>query len=316
MKCLIRHNTDQYITQQLEQHFVVTKTNFDQLCNYNIREHVVFVDVAETDLINQLRDQGFKLVISKFYDELLDDSHGTYVQDNSLYLYSRNWFWINSAAIWTTAKLNYIRPSSVSEKFFLLLMNLHRDHRSRLFDATKQYHSQSLYSYVEHGYMLPDDAPLSTHKKGISDQHFYNPAWYSQTAFSLVAEARVQWPTKSPTARFVTEKTFKPMAFQHPMIIYGTPGILDYLHESGFETFDHVIDESYDQMADPLQRLNAIELILKDLYQQYQNGQQLFADTVSQQKILHNYYNFYDPGKLYQLWTTEIINPIAEFLNA
>jgi len=37
---------------------------------------------------------------------------------------------------------------------------------------------------------------------------------------------------------------------------------------------------------------------------------------VSQQKILHNYYNFYDPDKIDQLWHTEIIEPVGEFLNA
>ena len=316
MKCLIRYNTDQYVTQRLEQHFVVIKINFDQLHNYNIREHVVFVDVLESELINQLRDQGFKLVISKFYDELLDDPHGTYVQDNSLYLYSRNWFWINSAAIWTTAKHNYIRPLSQPDRFFLMMMNLRRAHRTQLFEATQTYHADSLYSYIEQGHHLPDDAPVSTTRRGTSNQHFYNPDWYARTNFSLVAEARVHWPAKSPTARFISEKIFKPIAFQHAFIMYGTTNTLSYLHESGFETFDHVIDESYDQIADTLQRLNAIELILKNLYQQYQTGQQLFADTVSQQKILHNFYNFYDPGKLNQLWTTEIINPIREFLNA
>lgn len=197
-----------------------------------------------------------------------------------------------------------------------MLMNLHRDHRSRLFEATKPYHHCSLYSYVEHGYFLPDDAALSTFKRGISDQHRYNANWYSQTAFSMVSEARVQWPTKSPTARFVTEKTFKPLAFQHALMVYGTPGTLKYLHELGFETFDHVIDESYDTITDSFQRLSAIESVLQQLFKEYQQGNSLFLDSVSQQKILHNYYAFYDKTKIDQLWTSQIINPIREFLHA
>ena len=317
MNILIRRRADQYILNRLEQNFPVIKIDFDCINKYDIKNHAVLVDIGETELISQLHSQGFKLIIAKFYDELLDDPRGTYTEDNCLYLHARNWFRCQSAAIWATAKHNYIRPLSVPDRFFLMMMNLRKDHRTRLFEATQPYHADSLYSYVEQGHYLPDDVPATGSGKcrGTSDQHFYNPAWYSQTAFSLVAESRVHWPTRSATARFVSEKIFKPIAFQHAFITYSTAGTLAYLHEMGFETFGHAIDESYDQIVDPLRRLNAIELILKDLYQQYQNGQQLFADTVSQQKILHNYYNFYDPGKLNQLWTTEIINPIGEFLN-
>jgi hypothetical protein len=277
---------------------------------------VVFVDVAETELISKLRSQGFGLIISKFYDEILDDSRGRYIEDNCLYLYARNWCRMHSATIWTKAKYNYIRPPVTPDRFLLMMMNLQRGHRTQLFEATRPYHKDSLYSYIEHGYYLPDDAPLSTHKRGTSDQHFYNPAWYARTNFSMVSEARVQWPTRSPTARFVTEKTFKPIAAQHPFVVYGTAGTLDYLHELGFETFDHAIDESYDTITNPTERLDAIKKILDDLYQQYQKGQRLFTDAISQQKILHNYYNFYNPDKISQLWITEIINPIGEFLNA
>ena len=277
---------------------------------------MVFLDIASTDLINQWRSQGFRLIISKFYDELLDDPQGTYTEDECLYLYSRNWFWINSAAIWSTATYNYIRTLSQPDRFFLMMMNLRRAHRTQLFEATQTYHADSLYSYIEQGHHLPDDAPVSTTRRGTSNQHFYNPDWYARTNFSLVAEARVHWPAKSPTARFISEKIFKPIAFQHAFIMYGTTNTLSYLHESGFETFDHGIDESYDTVADPIQRLQAIRSVLESLHQDYKRGNVLFADVRSQQKILHNYYNFYDPGKLNQLWTAEIINPIAEFLNA
>lgn len=318
MNILLRHRADQYLSQRLEQNFSVIKIDFDHVNDYDAKNHAVFVDIGETELLNQLRNQGFKVIVSKFYDELLDDPRGTYTQDQCLYLHARDWFRFQSAAIWAQAKHNYIRPQPTPTRFFLMMMNLCKDHRTRLFEATKPYHSDSLYSYVEQGHYLPDDVPPTGSGKcrGTSDQHFYNPAWYDQTAFSLVAESRVQWPTRSPTARFVSEKIFKPIAFQHAFITYSTAGTLRYLHEMGFETFDHVIDESYDLVVDTLQRLNCIELILKDLYRDYKNGQHLFSDPVSKQKILHNYHNFYNHDKLDKLWSTEIIDPIRKFLNA
>jgi len=45
---------------------------------------------------------------------------------------------------------------------------------------------------------------------------------------------------------YVSEKTFKPIAHMHPFIIFGRPGVLQYLKKFGFKTFHPFIDESYD----------------------------------------------------------------------
>jgi hypothetical protein len=213
---------------------------------------------------------------------------------------------------WKIRNYDYIRPSTSPDHFFLLLMNLQRDHRDQLFEITKPYHDISLYSYVERGYYIKDDVPATRtpFQVGTSDQSFYNPAWYAQTSFSMVSESLVT------EKRFISEKIFKPLAFQHAFVVHGTPGSLQYLHELGFETFDHVIDEGYDKELDHLLRLQLIQSMLKNLYQEYSTGKPLFADTVSQQKIQHNYHNFYNVDKLDQMWVTEIVNPVREFLNA
>jgi UDPglucose 6-dehydrogenase len=67
---------------------------------------------------------------------------------------------------------------------------------------------------------------------------------------------------------FISEKTFKAIAHGHPFIIVGPAESLRVLHQLGFETFDGIIDESYDQEYDPtirmykiiteLQRINAL----------------------------------------------------------
>jgi hypothetical protein len=157
--------------------------------------------------------------------------------------------------------------------------------------------------------LIRDDVPATGtgYCAGTGDQHFYNPAWYAQTNFSIVAETHVDGE------RFISEKIFKPLAFQHPFIVYGTAGTLRFLHESGFETFNHVIDESYDNIVNPFVRLQAIIDIIEELYKDYTLGASLFADPISQQKLQHNYIKFYD---IEQLWEDEIINPIKEYINA
>lgn len=56
----------------------------------------------------------------------------------------------------------------------------------------------------------------------------------------------------------LTEKVFKPIVAQRPFMLAAAPGNLSYLKSYGFETFDRWIDESYDTIADPDQRLQAI----------------------------------------------------------
>ena len=56
----------------------------------------------------------------------------------------------------------------------------------------------------------------------------------------------------------LTEKIFKPIVAQRPFMLAAAPGNLAYLKSYGFRTFDQWIDESYDSIQDPDQRLQAI----------------------------------------------------------
>lgn len=56
----------------------------------------------------------------------------------------------------------------------------------------------------------------------------------------------------------LTEKIFKPILAQRPFMLAAAPGNLAYLKSYGFRTFDQWIDESYDNIQNPDQRLQAI----------------------------------------------------------
>lgn len=56
----------------------------------------------------------------------------------------------------------------------------------------------------------------------------------------------------------LTEKIFKPIASKQPFMLVAAPGNLDYLRSYGFKTFDGIIDESYDCIQDPDERIAAI----------------------------------------------------------
>jgi hypothetical protein len=63
----------------------------------------------------------------------------------------------------------------------------------------------------------------------------------------------------------LTEKSIRPIACGHPFIIAGTYGSLEYLRSYGFQTFDTVWNESYDQIQDPKKRLTAIVNLMKQI---------------------------------------------------
>jgi hypothetical protein len=56
----------------------------------------------------------------------------------------------------------------------------------------------------------------------------------------------------------LTEKILRPIACGQPWILAATAGSLKYLQEYGFKTFSPYINENYDSIQDPLDRLQAI----------------------------------------------------------
>lgn len=77
----------------------------------------------------------------------------------------------------------------------------------------------------------------------------------------------------------LTEKIFRPIACGHPFILASTPGSLQYLRQYGFRTFGEYIDESYDSIVDPVERLEAIVNCMNSIAR---------LDQSSRKKLLEN----------------------------
>ena len=112
----------------------------------------------------------------------------------------------------------------------------------------------------------------NTEQRNIKDHLFeYNgtPEWgeayiksepYIDTYFSLVSETVFDYPLS-----FRTEKLWKPIIAGHPFVVMGSPGYYRELHNIGFRTFPHLIDESFDHIADHQKRAEAIAQSVKQL---------------------------------------------------
>ena len=63
----------------------------------------------------------------------------------------------------------------------------------------------------------------------------------------------------------ITEKTYKPIVAMQPFIVLGQPGILAFLKDQGFKTFNKWWDESYDQIYNNKARIKYLLLLYKKL---------------------------------------------------
>jgi hypothetical protein len=92
---------------------------------------------------------------------------------------------------------------------------------------------------------------------------YLNPRAYLDTYFSLVTETVFDYPYT-----FRTEKIWKPIAIGHPFIVVANAGYYRDLHDLGFRTFGHIIDESFDKIENNQDRLSRIITVVKDLCNQ------------------------------------------------
>lgn len=83
----------------------------------------------------------------------------------------------------------------------------------------------------------------------------------TQESFCYVVTETCFWEKK----HHLTEKIFKPIVSKMPFMLVGPAHNLAYLRSYGFKTFDKWIDESYDLIEDPVQRLAAIGFSLREL---------------------------------------------------
>lgn len=92
---------------------------------------------------------------------------------------------------------------------------------------------------------------------------YLNPQAYIDTYFSLVTETVFEYPYS-----FRTEKIAKPLAMAHPWIVASSVGWYRDIRNLGFQTFGHVIDESFDLIDNHQDRMDRIIAIVKDLCKQ------------------------------------------------
>ena len=112
----------------------------------------------------------------------------------------------------------------------------------------------------------------------------------------------------------LTEKIFKPIVAQQPFILLGCTNNLKYLRSYGFKTFDAWWDEGYDQIQDPIKRLQAVVNIIDDICKM--SNEDLEAMLRGMNRVLeHNYELFYSREFVNTIWnemTSSLDSAIAQ----
>ena len=268
------------------------------------RDHVLVVDSFKLKRsppnfwYQQYQQRGYKIVVDNMWEiasfvaeRFPDDVSGCHVMQNT------NWFWYNESIQYMAQGLSTYQPLKTWQRLAFMPMRVDRGHRRELAVRLSGMLDQMIWSFNAHGRQLPGD--LDPDHENY--QRHFNPAWYDHTHFSIVAESQTDNPEM-----FVTEKTFKPMAFRHPFVVVAQAGVLDYLHTQGFETFDNLFDESYDTIPNTLERIQAVVHTIK-------NYKPEPYDKLTYQKINHNHHHFFDQALVRDRFVKEIVEPIIHY---
>ena len=165
--------------------------------------------------------------------------------------------------------LYYVRRSRQDRIAMLRLLDennvLDKINFSVLFEPTQSYIDMSKTLFTKIGFddydnfikklnipHFPKHSKIDTKYNFNTDMQFVNEIdWgHSQTSYFQLAVETL------PTAHaFITEKSIKPMSMLQPIVVYGSVNTVQHLRDMGFYMFDDVIDHSYDEETDEIQRL-------------------------------------------------------------
>jgi len=168
---------------------------------------------------------------------------------------------------------------------FLFLNGRHRSHRANAISklGNRSLLNNSLWTNLDSGngaiQTLPREYEVSRYQKytdSVTDNYvkfeLFNNEWgeiylhplpYIDTYFSLVTETVFDMPYS-----FRTEKIWKPILMGHPWITIANNGFYRDLKNLGFQTYSHVIDESFDMIDNNEDRLDRIVAVVNDLCSQ------------------------------------------------
>jgi hypothetical protein len=255
------------------------------------RVFVVSWQKADDDYSKQLKNQGLKVAVDNLWEHPLSGKDCHWIQH-------LDWCWFNESMWWRSMGYHRYQPNKTYAKLAFMPVRRQDHDRDKIVNALGARLDTFVWSYRDR--TLPNDAPMTQDNY----QRFFNPEWYDSTYFSVVVETILQGMAGY---RWVSEKSFKPIAYKHPFIVIAQHGSLKKLRSLGFETYENLFDESYDDIYDFDQRLDAV---IKNI----DNFDIRAYDSITLGKLQHNHARFFDQDLVESKIVSEIIDPLVNYI--
>jgi hypothetical protein len=320
--------------------------NYNNTNTYNKDTDILVVSRPEffnNDILIKFLSDGFRVILANLWEArpfLLARDFEPYLDNILVVLGCKNshdygwknvinvpnWFWYNESLWYTCDKnfqyQNYV-PNRTNTNLFFMPIKRSKQFRTAIVERFENVLDRATWSYVErlcNGKHLVTKETNPVARIGWDRQ--FEAEWYDDTYFTVAVETyygcsdliKEQQGLRSdelcPADLFITEKTYKPIAHQHPFMLMGMPGTLAHLRSLGFETYDHLFDESYDTEEFFEDRL---EIIYNNIINFDCNR---YLDPLTEQKIKHNYNKFYDRVQVLNGIDREFIVPTLEWIHA
>lgn len=121
---------------------------------------------------------------------------------------------------------------------------------------------QSIDTFLQNSPYTCDDFDVDKQ----NDHHLIVSKHYTDSYCSVILETH--FDADGSGGAFLTEKTFRAIKHGHPFVIAGCAGSLATLRNLGYRTFDHAIDNSYDNVVDNTQRWIRCRSAIAKIHQQ------------------------------------------------
>ena len=172
------------------------------------------------------------------------------------------------------------------DKYFSSLSRLNRPYRSKatfmLCQSEVANRAMISHDRLESVHQLEQDPRLSeyTHEQFVSwqkslpliaDRTDFDNNWaiftpfrhiHDHTLFQIVNETLVE--NHDNTVMFYSEKTFRPIAYFQPFVIYGVKGINQHLKTIGYKTYEQWFDYDFDSEPDDVLRYKKLLAMVED----------------------------------------------------
>jgi hypothetical protein len=263
-----------------------------------------------------LIEQGFKTVVDHLWDSDVDTP--SQIKNNTLILRNGNWLWYRESMHYQSMGYDQYRPQRNYQHAFFMPINKAREHKDLVLERIAPVLEQGLYSYADRGRKLPNDFDREQQGYWL---YYFNPEWYNSSCFSVVVESYMRsmaWHRNPEVPNYkteISEKSFKPIAYYHPFITFGSVDTMKYLQREGFETFDNLWNESYDSIINDDQRHQAVADTVLYAVKEY-NQNNLKFDRLTEQKLAHNHARFFDTALVKQRVQDEIIRDVLSYINS